>query len=55
MDVTSRIRIKHSCQYSSHLVPVLPLCVVFFVVVVFFFCCFFGSVFGLNNIPEKVS
>ena len=36
MDVTSRIRIKHSCQYPSHLVPVLPLCVVFVVVVVVF-------------------
>ena len=47
MDVTSRIRIKHSC----HLVPVLPLCVVFF----FFFFLFVCSVFGLNNIPEKVS
>ena len=47
MDVTSRIRIKHSC----HLVPVLPLCVVFF----FFFFFFVCSVFGLNNIPEKVS
>ena len=51
MDVTSRIRIKHSCQYSSHLVPVLPLCVVFFL----FVFLFFGSVFGLNNISEKVS
>ena len=58
MDVTSRIRIKHSCEYSSHLVPVLTLFVVFFWFVFCFvfvlFCFLFCYVFGLNTIPEKV-